>query len=407
MSRGKAKRIKRPNRIIYALLKAYLMLYLRFKRGLRIRRHGMKEIKPPFVVMGNHGSHYDFAIAALAMKGCRLHVVTATVFYYKPIPRRLLNWLACVPKLQMVSDPVSVRQMLQVIRSGGALGLFPHGQVSYDGRDMPMPQGTGRLIKHMNVPVVNIKIRGAHLSRPKWAIKPRSGRIFADVSVLFTPEQLGEMTAAQIDDGIRDALAFNDYDFSREYRIPYVCKRRAAGLERLLYQCPRCHTLYQMQSRGDVVECAACHNGARMDAYGLLHPLHEGDVIFDDPVQWTAFERDEAGHQLEQQGHFQQSVSLFVAHDERPKFTLRGAGVVTLTKQDLRFEGNKDGKPFSLRISNDRLVAIPFSFQNTYWELPGAKEYYRMVPDQSQSILHMVLALEAAHKINDYQAGLV
>ena len=62
--------------------------------------------------------------------------------------------MAGIPKLQMVSDPVAVRHMLTAIEEGSVLGLFPRmGQVSYSGRDLRMPPGSGRLLKQMNVPV--------------------------------------------------------------------------------------------------------------------------------------------------------------------------------------------------------------------------------------------------------------
>lgn len=397
---SRAKRVKRPNRIVYSLLEAYLGLYLFFRRGLRIRRHGLKGLKPPFVVLGNHASAYDFAIVALTMKRFHLHFVAASVFYFNPILRFILKRVAAIPRLQMVSDPVSVRRMLEVIRSGRSIGLFPHGQISYDGKEMPMPDGTGKLIKHMNVPVVMVKIQGAHLTRPKWEKRPRRGRIIADARILFTPQRIRDMSADQIDDAIRDALAFNDYDFSRKMHVPYASAARAERLEQLLYQCPRCHSLYRMHSQKDVIECTACHNKARMDAYGLLHPGGEGDVIFDDPVKWTAFERAMASRDLKQHGKLAQEVDLYVGHEKTRTFARCGKGMFTLTMAEMRYDGCKDGKPFTFALPNERVVALPFSFDKGYWELPGFGEYYRLFPKQRAALMRMALMLEAAHGLN-------
>jgi 1-acyl-sn-glycerol-3-phosphate acyltransferase len=395
MAKRKAEGERRPNRLLYALGKALLWPLFRFRYRYRVIRSGLENLKPPFVVVANHASGFDFALVILAMKGVRLQVVTSAAFFYAPWLRRVLTLAASIPRLQMVPDPVSVRRMMEVVRSGGVICLFPQGQVSYDGRDAKMLAGTGKLLQRLRVPIVSVKLSGAHLTKPKWAKKTRRGRIEAHASVLLTTQQLAAMTPEEIDTTLESTLAFNDYDTNRILRTPFSCRARAAGLERTLYQCPRCHALYHMQTKGDTIVCLACQNGARMDEFGLLHPLNDNDVIFDDPVQWVAFEREMA-HRLLLEGGMQQEAALFSPTDNA-RLERCGEGVLAITTDTLRFDGQKNGEPFHWSMSTARLSALPFSFKQTYWEVPDAREYYRMVPKQTGSLLHMALMLEAAH----------
>ncbi len=399
MGKPKTQRLRRPNRLLYALGKAVLIPYFRLRYRYRVIKHDLPKLKPPYIVVANHASSLDFLIMMLAMKGLDIRIVTATVFFYNPMLRTFLGWMGCIPKLQMVADPVSIRQMLTAVKEDGVLGLFPHGQVCHSGNDLPLPSGTGKLLRHMQVPVVNIEIRGAHLSKPKWAYKQRRGRIEAHVRMLFTPEQLKSTPVEQVEQTIQKAISFNDYDWNRNSRVPYRCNARAEGLERILYLCPRCHTHYQMKSRGDTIFCTACNNGARMDEYGQLHALHHGDVIFDDPVQWTAYERDMVKQELLKTGELSRRAVLYIGDEQNPRFIQCGDGVVTLSRDEFRFEGTKDGEPFTYAMANCQLAGLPVSIANTYWEIPGAKQYLRFAPEVKGSLLHMVLGLEAAHEL--------
>ncbi len=398
MKKGNAKRLRRPNRFLYALGKAVLIPYFKLRYRFRVVRHDLPELKPPYVVVANHASSLDFMLMILAMKGLDIRIVTATVFFYDPLLRIVLRWMGCISKLQMVSDPSSIRQMLTAVREDGVLGLFPHGQVCHSGCDLPLPPGTGKLLQRMQVPVVNIKIHGASLTKPKWAYRQRKGRIEAHVQMLFTPEQLKSMPTELVEETIREAIRFDDYEFNRTWYVPFSSKAPAEGLERILYQCPRCNSLYTMQSKGDAIFCSACSNGARMDEYGQLHPLHDGDIIFEDPVKWAAFEREFAKRELKD-GSLCQKATLYVGDDRNPRFIRCGEGMVTLTKDEFRFDGTKYGEPFTHVMSTCQLAGLPVSIKSTYWEIPGAKEYYRFVPECKQSLLHMVLGLEAVHEM--------
>jgi len=402
MDKSGAKRDLRPNRFLYGMAKAILTVYVRLWLRLRVRRSkSMRGLKPPFVVIANHTSSVDFALVAIAMNRYRLNIVTATALFYDPFGGQLLRRLGCIPKLQMIADPASVRLMMRAVREGGVLCLFPHGHVSYDGKNPPMPAGAGKLLRHLQVPVVLVKLSGAHLSKPKWAKRARRGRVFADVSVMLTPGQLKDMTVDEAEEAVRQNLSFNEYDFSRENRIPYACRNRAKGLERLLYQCPKCHTLYQMQSRGDNLACTACNYGVRMDEFGLLHPLREGDIIFDDPIKWVAFEREMAQKQLSGQGMMRQRAALYRVSQNHARMKRCGEGTLELTVDETRFTGEKDGEPFAFCIQNNRIAALPFSFRQDFWEAPGTEEYYQLVPFENLSLLHMALGFEAAQSIRE------
>jgi 1-acyl-sn-glycerol-3-phosphate acyltransferase len=399
MKKDRRNKAFRPNPFVYWFIKAVLTPYMRFRYRLRVKRHDLPDLKAPFVVMANHAASIDFLIMCYVIQKVPVSVITATVFFYSPFLRVLLNSLGCIPKLQMVSDPLAIRNMFEAVRGGTVLGLFPHGQVCHSGTDLPLPPGTGKLLQRMNLPVVNIEIHGASLAKPKWAYKQRRGRIDVDVKLLLTPEQMKQTPTDELERIVRKAISFDDYQWNRTARVRFKSKAPAEGLERTLYQCPKCKTLYRMRTQGDHIFCEACGNGAVMDEYGQLRPLHPGDFVYSDPVQWTNFEREMVKQELLEKGELVRAATLYKGDYEHPHFDKCGQGTVTLTRDEIRYEGTKFGEPFSYMMTNIQLAGLPVSIQSSYWEFPGAREYYRLIPEEKLSLIHMVLGLEAAHEL--------
>ena len=112
---------------------------------------------------------------------------------------------------------------------------------------------------------------------------------------LFTPEQLEQMSAEEIQDTLNRELAHDDYLWNRHTRAAFKGKgEMAKSLGDLLYLCPKCGGLYTMRGEGDIIRCAACGNGAHVNEYYDLIPLDETCVIPETVSHWYALEREKA-----------------------------------------------------------------------------------------------------------------
>ncbi len=57
--------------------------------------------------------------------------------------------------------------MIEVVNTGGVLGLMPEGSVTWDGDFGEVPQGTAKFLDRLNVPIVAARMSGAYLTKPR------------------------------------------------------------------------------------------------------------------------------------------------------------------------------------------------------------------------------------------------
>ena len=110
--------------------------------------------------------------------------------------------------------------------------------------------------------------------------------------MLFTPEDLKEMTPEQIDLKINEAFHHDDYKWNKIARIKYKSKGRImTNMQDMLYKCPKCGKEMRMDAAHRYIRCLECGNGAIMDDYYDLHPFDDTCKVFETPTDWVDWER--------------------------------------------------------------------------------------------------------------------
>jgi 1-acyl-sn-glycerol-3-phosphate acyltransferase len=125
------KKIKRPG-LIYVLLGALLVVYaVCFKRH-RVIKNLPKGLKPPYIIVGNHTSFYDFVYAFRSVYPERINFVVARkYFHYSGLS--LIMRLARAIQKACISRIPNYHGILTVLKQGGIIGIFPRGQIATSG----------------------------------------------------------------------------------------------------------------------------------------------------------------------------------------------------------------------------------------------------------------------------------
>jgi 1-acyl-sn-glycerol-3-phosphate acyltransferase len=120
----------------------------------------------PFVLIANHPSHADPAFL-LAATGRPLHFLHARECYEVPVLRHLFARAGCIPVTRGGQDAAAVRQALGVLGVGGAVTIFPEGEISDEPGSLRRPAKTGAALLAIRggVPVVPAWIDGRPQSR--------------------------------------------------------------------------------------------------------------------------------------------------------------------------------------------------------------------------------------------------
>ncbi len=400
------KRAGKPPAILYLSLINIWRLALNKKLGVRFtfKAHPSKD-KNPYVLVSNHASRVDYLYTAPAVLPHRLNYVVGYNEFFRSHLYPIFSLMQVIPKRNFTPDYHTAREIIRVIKAGGHVCLFPEGMSSISGGSQPCAVGSGRLLKHLGVTVYYTKISGGYMTNTKHCLDTRPGRVDVVVDVLFTPEQLNTLSADEIQRILDRELSHDDYMWNKEARVKFDGKgEMAKNLHDLLYLCPKCGALYTMHGEGDTIRCTACGNGARINEYYDLIPLDEGCVIPETISHWYALERARAAEEAADKAFvFSENVKLGVLpRYKRLKSTetslIAGEGTLTLSRAGLRYEGTKNGAPFSFTLSTDAVPTFGMCTDISRFYTFYKSEFYEFYPQRNDTMRWFHLT-EELHRV--------
>lgn len=367
---------------------AYGVVYWVLNGAVRFDRSGIADIKPPFIVLGNHTSLLDPALVQCALEKYHCCFLTTDFYFRQPVIGKILKLFGAIPKTQFLPDIRSARGALTVIARGGVIGIFPEGRRSIDGSCCDIPESIARLIKKLKVPVVAVKTNGGYLAWPRWSPFWRKGRVETAARQILSAADIDRLDPEQIYAVVRRELAYNDYEWNRLAKERYCHRRAAEQLHHLLHQCPRCLREQTMRSKGKELYCSACGNTAVIDEFGFLQPADPACVVFADPVKWAAWQREAMSERLRDKNFcIQASVSeLRVADKSNGAFRSCGYGYVSLCREGLYFYGWIDGRTAELFFPIERLPTISTEFQHDFEICDDQHDWWIFLEEEQQTV---------------------
>jgi len=186
--------IKKPNFIVYYLLRFISILYNKFKLNNKFIRNELKHVEGPIVVLCTHCSSHDQMLALEACKR-RMNFVVADSTYYSKY-YKLMKLGNVIHKKQFFSTLREFTEMKSILNSNGIIAIYPQGLCTSDGHSTTLPKATGKFIKFLNVDTYIIKSYGMYLSNPKWSKILRKGKVETEVYKLFSKEDLKNKTVS-------------------------------------------------------------------------------------------------------------------------------------------------------------------------------------------------------------------
>lgn len=127
------------------------------------------------LLVANHASYLDPSIVGASFRNPIHYLARKSLF------KGFLGWL--LPRIQVFpvdlgrGDLGSMKRILRLLKEGNRVLIFPEGTRSPDGALQPAEAGIGFLIAKGEVPVVPLRLFGAHECWPRSAKWPRPGRI--------------------------------------------------------------------------------------------------------------------------------------------------------------------------------------------------------------------------------------
>lgn len=320
------------------------------KHKAKLKKIGMEGINPPYVLLCNHNSFLDFKVATRAIFPRRANYVVAIDGF---IGRKwLLQQVGCICKRKFTSDIRLVRQLRKTIEHGDIAVIYPEARYSLCGTTAVLPESLGKLCKLLKVPVVSLICHGHHVTSPFWNLRERGVMpTEAEMTLLFTPEQLKDASIQEVNSRIVEAFQYDDFAWQKErgIRTPYA--KRAEGLHKVLYQCPACGTEFEMTSEGTQLICKHCGKRWNMTELGELEAV-EGETEFSHIPDWYEWERSNVRLEVEAGTYSSGTLPVYVnTLPNALKFRFLGNGTLLHDMNGFHVHGvEPDGERFDMDI---------------------------------------------------------
>ncbi len=359
----KPHQIKRPSPLLYIPLIGLANLYTRLAKRHRIYGYdGVKKLTAgPLLVIGNHTSFPDFLYMARVFYPHRINfVVAAKYFRFKELSF-ILRLGQTIPKNLFSPDIRTVARATSVIKQRGMVGIYPEGQISLGGITLPLPEGIGKLVKHLGAPVVAVKTCGAGFVNPPWTNGHRKGLVESYVKLVLTKEEISSLDQNDIDIRLKDALFVNPYEWQVENGNQYKGKDLTLGLTHILYICPNCLGEFTLETASDKIVCSHCGLTASMTGSGHFH--WEGEKVFFDHIgtwyQWQYLQEKAMVLATEK---YRYTLPVQLAMYRQPQLGIEsvGDGTMTITREEYVYQGTQRGEPVSLHFATKNIRYVPY-----------------------------------------------
>lgn len=383
--------VQKENGFLLTTLYNALRFYY-FAHGIRIRAVNKcgKQPEKPAIVLCNHGSFIDFIYAETLLRKSRPHFVVARLYFYHRQLGWLLRKLGCFPKSMFALDTESTKNCLRVLRDGKILAMMPEARLSTVGRFEDIQASTYSFLKKSQVPVYTVKLHGDFFADPKWGKGLRRGAVVeAELDILFTAEQISQLSVAQIKEAVEQRLYYDEFRWlATQPKIRYRNKKLAEGLENILTVCPVCGKQYTIRTAGREILCEHCGKLTTMDdRYGFSTGFR-----FENFAQWYDWQKETLRQRILEDEAFslQAQVELRLPGNGKGLTRSGGSGLCVLDRSGLCYTGTKDGENVEIRFPLKQVYRLLFGAGENF-EIYNGTEILYFVPEIKQSCVDWYL----------------
>ncbi len=173
----------------------------------RMRTYGRENIpkKGAFLLVSNHQSYLDPIFCAIPITR-RVGFLARESLFTHWLFGGLIKSLGTIPLKLGEGDLAAMRKVIDVLKQGRGVCLFPEGTRTADGKITPFKPGFGLLCRRGKAAVVPVVIDGAFESWPRHKKLFSSGPIAVCYGKAISAEQAKEMGDAKLAEVVTDTL---------------------------------------------------------------------------------------------------------------------------------------------------------------------------------------------------------
>ena len=326
----------------------------------KLTKIGMEGVKPPYLLLCNHNAFMDMKAAVKATFPHRTNFVVAIDGF---ISREwLLRRIGCICKRKFTNDLGLLWKLRKVAENGDIPVIYPEARYSLCGTTAVLPDGIGRLVRFLKLPVVTLICHGHHVNSPFFNLPDHKVKgTTATMKLLITAEEAKTLSHEELKARIEKDFVYDDYRWQEEKGVRITYPKRAEGLHKVLYQCPACRTEYRMTSSGTTLKCEACGKEWEVDELNRLK-AKSGRTEFSHIPDWYEWERKNVRAEVEDESY---SLSCAAQVDALPNakgYIDIGSATLVHDMTGTRLSGTESGKPYEIFLPADTNYSVHIEY---------------------------------------------
>ena len=154
------------NRIWFYIARGFCAIFCRIL--LRLEFHGLENVPDngAFLMISNHQSFLDPILCGIRLKR-HLNFLARDSLFKNPFLGRLISSVNTIPVKRGTADLGAMKAIIEKLKQGRGVCLFPEGTRSTDGKIAAFKPGLGLLCRRGKAAIVPVTIDGAFECWPK------------------------------------------------------------------------------------------------------------------------------------------------------------------------------------------------------------------------------------------------
>lgn len=231
----KRKEVKFRHRVIPFFARIILWPIIKIKYRYKYKKYKDLAKKGPFLVLANHTVPMDPILLGLSFPFHLYYFASEQIFNLGLLSKLLVYAVNPISKAKGTSDINAIRKARKIVKEGGSIGLYPEGNVTYDGKTVKINESVVKLIRLLDIDVIIFTTKGLYLSDPRWSVFRKKGKTSGEISRIIKKEEYEDLSNEELYKLITESLYVNAYEQQEKEPVRFKGKNLAKGLERLVF----------------------------------------------------------------------------------------------------------------------------------------------------------------------------
>ncbi len=403
----KNRKIKKPNKFL-AKIVCFAFRNISKKRNVSfVYENDYLQIKDKQIVyLCQHRSRDDYFYVFSGINRTDVHVLCGYQNIFEKFVYTLLKKLGVIAKFLYQPDMQATKQILQAVKLGGSIVIFPEGIQATSGSTHPINPATIKLLKKLKLPVALVSLKGSYFTRTRYSTDVKKGKITVKLSKLFDSKDFDCQTEEQLNRTLLSKFKYNEFEEFDGEKVEFIGKLpNISGLDNIIYTCPHCKGENCFSIEGEVMSCLSCGFKVRMDNYYDIFAVNKS-LPFCNVDEWYKWQRMVVREQVKDDNFIISSMVKINTINtkkitENHSLLYMGEGLLTLTNKGLIYKGTKNGEEVELFFEPKSVFSLTISLDYDL-DLYYKNEYYNFKLLENEKLMtKWMLASEEIHNLYD------